>query len=65
MPKKAINLKTLKFKTILFNKYINKTMLVIINSQKFNEKCIKILKYLLKTLVFERVTDKNHTIATV
>ena len=25
--KKAINLKTLKFKTILFNKYINKTML--------------------------------------
>ena len=40
-------------------------MLVITNSQKFNEKCIKILKYLLKTLVFERVTDKNHTIATV
>ena len=41
MPKKAINLKTLKFKTILFNKYKNKTMLAIINFPKINEKCIK------------------------
>ena len=66
MPKKkAINLKTLKFKTILFNKYINKTMLAIISFPKINEKCIKILKYLHKTLVFERVNDKNHTIAAV
>ena len=63
--KKAINLKTLKFKTILFNKYINKTMLAIINFPKINEKCIKILKYLHKTLVFERVNDKNHTIAAI
>ena len=65
MPKKPIILKTLKFKTILFNKYINKTMLAIINFPKINEKCIKILKYLHKTLVFERVNDKNHTIAAV
>ena len=42
--KKVINLKTLKFKTILFNKYINMTMLAIINFPKINEKCIKILK---------------------
>ena len=59
---KAINLKTLKLKTILFNKHINKTMLAIINSQKINEECIKILKYLHKILVFERVIDKKHTI---
>ena len=62
---KASNLKTLKFKTVLFNKYINKAMLSIINYPKFNEKCIKILKYLHKTLVFERVNDKNHIIVTV
>ena len=65
MPKKAINLKSLNFKTILFNIYINKTMLVIIIFPKINEKCIKILKYLHKTLVFERVNDKNHTIAAI
>ena len=59
--KKAITLKTLKFKTILFNQYINKTMLVIINFPKINEKCIKILKCLHKILV----NDKNHTIAAV
>ena len=41
MPKKAINLKSLKSKTILFNKYINKTMLAISNFPKDNEKCIK------------------------
>ena len=63
--KKAINLKTLKFKTILFNKYINKTMLAIINVPKMNEKYIRIFKCLHATLVFERVNDKNHTIATV
>ena len=39
--KKAINLKALKFKTTLFNIYINKTMLAIINFPKINEKCIK------------------------
>ena len=67
MPKKkAINLKTLKFKTILFNKWVNKTMLATINFPKTNEKCIKVLKCLHKTLVFERVTnDKNHAIAAV
>ena len=32
--KKAINLKTLKLKTILFNKYINKTVFAIINFPK-------------------------------
>ena len=32
MPKKAINLKP--FKTIIFNKYVNKTMLAIVISQK-------------------------------
>ena len=40
-------------------------MLEIINSPKINEKCMKILKYLHETLIFERVNDKNHTIATV
>ena len=50
MPKKAINLKSFKFKTILFNKYINKTILAIINFPKLNEKGIKILKYLDKLL---------------
>ena len=44
MSKKAINLKALKFKTISFNKYENKTMLAILNFPKINEKCIKILK---------------------
>ena len=39
MPKKANNLKTLKFKAILFNKSTNKTMLAIINFPKINEKC--------------------------
>ena len=62
---KPINLKTLKFKTILFNKYINKTMLTIITFRKTNEKCIKILKYLQKTLVFAKVNDKSHSIAAV
>ena len=65
MPKKVINLKTLKFETLLFNKYINKTMLAIINFAKINEKCIKLLKCLHKILVFERVNDKHHTIAPV
>ena len=63
--KKAINLKTLKFKTILFHKYVNKTMLAIINFPKINQKCIKILKCLHKTLVSERVNDKKHTISAV
>ena len=40
-------------------------MLAIIDFPKINEKCIKILKYLQKTLVFERVNDKNHTIAVI
>ena len=40
-------------------------MLAIIIFPKINEKCIKILKYLQKTLVFERVNDKNHTIAAI
>ena len=61
----AINLKTLKVKTMLFNRYKNKTMLSIINFPKINGKCIKILKFLHKTLVFERVNDKNHTFAAV
>ena len=59
MPKKTIDLKTLKFKMILFNKYTNKTMLVIINFRKINEKRLH------KTLVFERVSDKSHTTAAV
>ena len=63
--KKAISLKILKFKTILFNIYINKTMLAIIIFPNINEKCIKGLKYLHKTLVFERVNVKNHTIAAI
>ena len=61
-PKKVINLKTLTFKTILFNKYIKMT---IINFPKFNGKCIKILKCLHKILVFEKVHDKTHTISAV
>ena len=59
MPKKTIDLKTLKFKMILFNKYTNKTMLVIINFRKINEKRLH------KILVFERVSDKSHTTAAV
>ena len=65
MPKKTIDLKTLKFKMILFNKSTNKTMPVIINFPKINEKRIKILKSLHKILVFERVSDKSHTTAAV
>ena len=65
MPKKAIHLKILKFKTILFNKYRNKTILEIINLLKINEKCIKYFKYLHTFLVIERVDDKNHTIEAV
>ena len=65
MPKKAINLKILKFKTILFNKYRNKTILEIINLLKINEKCTKYFKYLHTFLVIERVDDKNHTIEAV
>ena len=65
MPKKAINLKILKFKTILFNKYRNKTILEIINLLKINEKSIKYFKYLHTFLVIERVDDKNHTIEAV
>ena len=38
--KKPVILKPLKFKTILFNKYTNKTILAIINFPKINEKCI-------------------------
>ena len=59
MPKKTIDLKTLKFKMILFNKYTNKTMLVIINFRKINEKGLH------KILVFERVSDKSHTTAAI
>ena len=59
MPKKTIDLKTLKFKMILFNKYTNKTMLVIINFRKINEKRLH------KILVFERVSDKSDTTAAV
>ena len=40
-------------------------MLAIIIFPKINEKCIKGLKYLDKTLVFERVNVKNHTIAAI
>ena len=40
MPKKPLILKPLKFKTILFNNYTNKTILAIINFPKINEKCI-------------------------
>ena len=40
-------------------------MLAIINFLKINEKCIKILKNLHKTLGFERVNDKNYTISAV
>ena len=40
-------------------------MLTVINFPKINEQCIKILKHLHKTLIFERVDDKNHTIAAV
>ena len=61
--KKAMNLKTLKFKIISFTEYVNKAMLVIITFLKINEKCIKILKCLHKRLDFERVHDKNHTTA--
>ena len=61
--KKAMNLKTLKFKIISFNEYVNKAMLVIITFLKINEKCIKILKCLHKMLDFERVHGKNHTTA--
>ena len=39
--KKAINLKFLKFKTTLFNEYINKTMLAIINFPKIKKKMYK------------------------
>ena len=52
--KKAINLKTLKCKTISFNKNIYKTIF-----PKIKDKCIKILKYLHKTLTFERVMTKT------
>ena len=57
--KKVIHLKTLKSKTISFNKYIYKTMFAIINFPKIKDKCIKILKYLHKTLTFERVMTKT------
>ena len=40
-------------------------MFAIINFPKNNEKCIKIIKWLHKTLAFERVNDKNHTIVAV
>ena len=36
-------------------------MLALINFPKIYEKCIKILKYLHKTLIFGRANDKNHT----
>ena len=39
--KKAINLKFLKFKTTLFNEYINKTILAIINFPKIKKKMYK------------------------
>ena len=38
--------------TILFQKYINKTVLATISFPKVNEKCIKILKWLHKILAF-------------
>ena len=41
--RKANNLKTLKFKTVLFNKYINKAMLAMINFPKINEKWLIII----------------------
>ena len=63
--KKAINLKTLKSKAMLFNKYINKIMLAIINFPKIDQKCIKILKCLHKILMFQNVHDKNRTIVAV
>ena len=37
-------------------------MFAIINFPKIKERYIKILKCLHKSLVFERVNDKNHTI---
>ena len=40
-------------------------MLAIINVPKMNEKYIRIFKCLHATLVFERVNNKNHTIAAV
>ena len=40
-------------------------MLAIISFPKINEKYIRILKWLHKILVFERVNHKNHTIAAV
>ena len=40
-------------------------MFAIINFPKIKDKCIKILKYLHKTLTFEKSYDKNHTIAVV
>ena len=63
--KKTFNLKTLKSKAILFNKYINKIMRAIISFPKFNSKCIKILKCLHKILLFEMVNYKNHTIVAI
>ena len=47
------------FKTILFNTYVNKTMLLISNFRIFNETCIKILKYLQKFWFLEELTTKN------
>ena len=38
--------------TILFQKYINKTVLAIISFPKVNQKCIKVLKWLHKILPF-------------
>ena len=38
--RKANNLKTVKFKAVLFNKHINKAMLAMINFPKINEKLI-------------------------
>ena len=40
-------------------------MFAIINFPKNNEKCIKIIKWLHKILVFEIVNYKNHTIVAV
>ena len=47
------------------NKYTDKTMLAIITFPEINEKCIKVLKCLHKILVFERVNNKNRTIAAI
>ena len=47
------------------NKYTNKTTLAIIHFPKINEKCIKVPKCLHKILVFERVNNKNRTIAAI